>query len=48
MLHAWRLTFTHPTHEAPHTITAPLPQDFAALAARLGLLFGSAELQDLL
>ncbi len=48
MLHAWQLTFTHPTHEAPHTITAPLPQDFAALAARLGPLFGSAELQDLL
>jgi len=48
MLHAWQLTFTHPTHEAPHTITAPLPQDFVALAARLGLLFGSAELQNLL
>jgi 23S rRNA pseudouridine1911/1915/1917 synthase len=48
MLHAWQLSFTHPTHEAPCIITAPLPQDFAALAARLGLLFGSTELQNLL
>jgi 23S rRNA pseudouridine1911/1915/1917 synthase len=48
MLHAWQLRFTHPTHEAACTITAPLPQDFEALAARLGLLMGSAELGDLL
>lgn len=47
MLHAWQLSFAHPTLEAPCTITAPLPEDFEALAARLGLLIGSAELGDL-
>lgn len=36
MLHAARLSFTHPCSGEPLTLEAPLPADFTALAARLG------------
>jgi 23S rRNA pseudouridine1911/1915/1917 synthase len=34
-LHAWRLALTHPQSGAPLVFTAPPPQDFQALLARL-------------
>ncbi len=30
-LHAWRLTFPHPSNDRPMTVTAPLPHDLQAL-----------------
>jgi 23S rRNA pseudouridine1911/1915/1917 synthase len=36
-LHAWRLTFPHPISRAVLHIEAPIPPDFAALAARQNL-----------
>ncbi|RPJ75914.1 MAG: RluA family pseudouridine synthase [Acidobacteria bacterium] len=35
-LHAWRVSFTHPTDKRPLVITAPVPPDMAALLERLG------------
>lgn len=34
-LHAWRLTISHPIHEKPLTIEAPLPADMTALLEAL-------------
>ena len=36
-LHAWRLTFSHPTTREDLTITAPLPADMRQLCEALGL-----------
>lgn len=36
-LHAWRVALTHPVTREPLEIVAPLPDDFRALLARLGL-----------
>ncbi|MGE0461920.1 MAG: RluA family pseudouridine synthase [Vicinamibacterales bacterium] len=36
-LHAWRVALTHPVTREPLEIVAPLPDDFHALLARLGL-----------
>ena len=36
-LHAWRLTFSHPTSGRELAIEAPIPDDMRALAAELGL-----------
>jgi 23S rRNA pseudouridine1911/1915/1917 synthase len=37
-LHAWRLSFPHPTTGKEVTIVAPLPEDMRALARELGLV----------
>jgi len=37
MLHAWRLTLTHPTRGETLTFEAPIPQDFSELTRALGL-----------
>lgn len=37
MLHSWRLTILYPGTGAPFTLTAPLPEDFVALAQCLAL-----------
>jgi 23S rRNA pseudouridine1911/1915/1917 synthase len=39
-LHAWRVALTHPVTRRDLVVTAPLPDDMAALAARLGLEAG--------
>ena len=35
MLHAWRLSFTHPSHGGQMTFEAPLPDDMQSLLSRL-------------
>ena len=35
MLHAWRLTFTHPIRDQRLTVTAPLPEDMEAAISRI-------------
>lgn len=36
-LHAWRVTFPHPTTRDAITVTAPIPDDITALTRRAGL-----------